>query len=172
MELIEHFVSLANNILRWPLVIGLLGAGIYLTVRLGLIQFRRLGHGIAVTTGKYDDPDEPGDQPGVSPRRRKHSGEPVRRVRRSSAGPGGGDRIDRDQYSAFDATGLADELRQRGVSRVWIGGLAEDVCVRATALDAAKEGFEAKVIAAAASLTVIDFGETVCVCILASVHMR
>lgn len=58
-----------------------------------------------------------------------------------------GDRTDRDQYSAFDATGLADELKRRGVSRVWIGGLAEDVCVRATALDAAKAGFETKVIA-------------------------
>jgi nicotinamidase/pyrazinamidase len=60
-----------------------------------------------------------------------------------------GDWNDRDQYSAFDATGLADELRRRGVRRVWIGGLAEDVCVRATALDAAKEGFETHVIAAA-----------------------
>jgi nicotinamidase/pyrazinamidase len=60
-----------------------------------------------------------------------------------------GDRTDRDQYSAFDATGLAEELRRRGVKRVWIGGLAEDVCVRATALDAAKAGFDTKVIAAA-----------------------
>jgi nicotinamidase/pyrazinamidase len=60
-----------------------------------------------------------------------------------------GDRTDRDQYSAFDATGLAEDLRRRGTARVWIGGLAEDVCVRATALDAAKAGFEAKVIAAA-----------------------
>ena len=42
-------------------VIFLLGAGFYLTLRLGFIQLRRLGHGVAVTTGKYDDPDEPGD---------------------------------------------------------------------------------------------------------------
>ncbi|HMB89336.1 MAG TPA: sodium:alanine symporter family protein [Rhodothermales bacterium] len=61
MELLEHIISIANDILRWPLVIGLLGTGIYLTIRLGLVQFRRLGHGIAVTSGKYDDPDEPGD---------------------------------------------------------------------------------------------------------------
>ena len=39
----------------------LLGTGIFLTLRLGLIQVRRLGHGFAVTSGKYDDPDEPGD---------------------------------------------------------------------------------------------------------------
>lgn len=42
-------------------VICLLGVGIYLTLRLGFIQLRRLGHGFAVTSGKYDDPDEPGD---------------------------------------------------------------------------------------------------------------
>jgi nicotinamidase/pyrazinamidase len=61
-----------------------------------------------------------------------------------------GARFDRDQYSAFDETGLAIELRKRGVRRVWIGGLALDVCVRATALDAAREGFTAHLIADAA----------------------
>lgn len=42
-------------------VILLLGTGVYLTLRLGFIQFRHLGHGFAVATGRYDDPDEPGD---------------------------------------------------------------------------------------------------------------
>jgi len=42
-------------------VLLLLGAGLFLTVRLGFVQFRRLWHGIAVTSGMYDDPDEPGD---------------------------------------------------------------------------------------------------------------
>lgn len=42
-------------------VIALLGTGVFLTLRLKFIQFRRLGHGFAVTSGKYDDPDEPGD---------------------------------------------------------------------------------------------------------------
>ena len=58
-----------------------------------------------------------------------------------------GDRVDRDQYSAFDETGLADELRKRGVRRVWVGGLAQDVCVRATVLDARQLGFETIVLA-------------------------
>jgi AGCS family alanine or glycine:cation symporter len=50
-----------NNI---PIVVLLLlGAGLYLTLRLGFVQFRRLAHGFAVTTGIYDDPDEPGDIP-------------------------------------------------------------------------------------------------------------
>jgi nicotinamidase/pyrazinamidase len=53
---------------------------------------------------------------------------------------------DRDAYSAFDETGLLDRLKARGVERVWIGGLALDVCVRATALDAQSAGFETHVI--------------------------
>jgi nicotinamidase/pyrazinamidase len=53
-----------------------------------------------------------------------------------------GTRFDKDQYSAFDETGLAVELQREHVRRVWIGGLAEDVCVRATALDARKAGFD------------------------------
>jgi len=43
------------------LAIALLGTGFFLTLRLGFIQLRRLGHGFAVTSGKYDDPNEPGD---------------------------------------------------------------------------------------------------------------
>jgi AGCS family alanine or glycine:cation symporter len=43
------------------MVMALLGTGVYLTIRLGFIQLRRLGHGFAVTTGRYDDPEEPGD---------------------------------------------------------------------------------------------------------------
>lgn len=54
---------------------------------------------------------------------------------------------ERDQYSAFDGTDLAADLRARGITRVWIGGLAQDVCVRATVLDARRAGFETIVIA-------------------------
>ncbi|MDA0330199.1 MAG: sodium:alanine symporter family protein [Gemmatimonadetes bacterium] len=43
------------------MVILLLGTGLYLTVRTGFVQIRRLGHGFAVITGRYDDPDDPGD---------------------------------------------------------------------------------------------------------------
>ena len=57
-----------------------------------------------------------------------------------------GVRFDRDQYSAFDETGLATELRKRRIRRVWVGGLAQDVCVRATVLDARREGFDTIVI--------------------------
>jgi nicotinamidase/pyrazinamidase len=53
-----------------------------------------------------------------------------------------GTRFDQDQYSAFDETGFAQELARRGVRRVILGGLAEDVCVKASALDAVRHGFE------------------------------
>ncbi len=42
-------------------VVALIGTGFYLTLRLGFIQIRRLAHGFAVTSGRYDDPNEPGD---------------------------------------------------------------------------------------------------------------
>ncbi len=45
------------------IVIALLGTGFFLTIRLAFIQFRRLGHGFALTSGKYDDPSSPGDVP-------------------------------------------------------------------------------------------------------------
>jgi nicotinamidase/pyrazinamidase len=56
-------------------------------------------------------------------------------------------RFDKDQYSAFDDTGLGRFLRRQGVRRIWLGGLAEDVCVRALALAAREEGFEIRLIA-------------------------
>lgn len=70
-----------------------------------------------------------------------------------------GVRFDRDQYSAFDQTGLGTELRKQGVRRVWVGGLAQDVCVRATVLDARREGFETIVIADATCPVTVAGGE-------------
>ncbi|MBE0617624.1 MAG: isochorismatase family protein [Proteobacteria bacterium] len=46
-----------------------------------------------------------------------------------------GVRLDKDQSSALDETGLAAQLRRDGVRHIWVGGLALDVCVRATVLD-------------------------------------
>jgi nicotinamidase/pyrazinamidase len=54
---------------------------------------------------------------------------------------------DRDVYSDFAETSLADDLRRRGVRRLWVGGLATDYCVRATVLDGLKAGFEVHLIA-------------------------
>lgn len=67
MEFIEIVIGAFNNFVSTYivpteiLVIALLGTGLFLTLRLGFVQLRRLKHGIEVTSGKYDDPSEPGD---------------------------------------------------------------------------------------------------------------
>jgi alanine or glycine:cation symporter, AGCS family len=71
MEVLDRIVGTLEAIVWWGPTIGeeqvplavamLLGTGLFLTLRLGLIQVRRLGHGFGVTSGKYDDPNEPGD---------------------------------------------------------------------------------------------------------------
>jgi nicotinamidase/pyrazinamidase len=58
-----------------------------------------------------------------------------------------GVRFDHDQNSVFDETGFAYELRKRGILRLWVGGLAEDVCVLASVLDGIEAGFEVFVLA-------------------------
>ena len=50
-----------------------------------------------------------------------------------------------DGYSAFDGTGLAGRLRERGIDRVTLVGLATDYCVKNTALDALREDFEVEI---------------------------
>jgi len=49
---------------------------------------------------------------------------------------------DKEAYSGFDGTDLEFILRSRGIRRVFIAGVATDYCVRATALDAVRLGFE------------------------------
>jgi nicotinamidase/pyrazinamidase len=57
-----------------------------------------------------------------------------------------------DSYSAFfendgrTATGLAGYLRERGLTRVFIAGLALDFCVRFSAEDAQRLGFDAIIV--------------------------
>ncbi len=52
-----------------------------------------------------------------------------------------------DSYSGlFDnghraSTGMAEWLHERGVTELWVAGLATDYCVKFTVLDALKEGF-------------------------------
>lgn len=57
-----------------------------------------------------------------------------------------------DSYSGFfdnahrKSTGLGDYLKEEGVKRVYVAGLATDYCVRYSALDAVELGFETYVI--------------------------
>jgi nicotinamidase/pyrazinamidase len=49
-------------------------------------------------------------------------------------------------YSGFDATELETKLRQLEVAHVAVAGIATEYCVKATALDALKAGFETVVL--------------------------
>lgn len=49
---------------------------------------------------------------------------------------------DREAYSGFEGTNLENDLKNRKIKRVFIGGLALDYCVKETVMDALKIGFE------------------------------
>jgi nicotinamidase/pyrazinamidase len=63
-----------------------------------------------------------------------------------------GFRPDIDSYSAFNEndhitrTGLTGYLRERGLGRIFIAGLAYDYCVRHSAIDSMRAGFETYVV--------------------------
>ena len=52
----------------------------------------------------------------------------------------------KEAYSVFDGTGLGDQLKKLGITRIFIGGLATDYCVVNSVLDARKLGLEAVVL--------------------------
>jgi len=70
----------------------------------------------------------------------------------------GGD-PDQEAYSGFDGTDLAAYLRGRGVERVLVAGVATDYCVRATALDAVREGFQTTVLTDAIAAVDVSSGD-------------
>ena len=67
-----------------------------------------------------------------------------------------------DSYSAFfendhrTPTGLTGYLRDRGIERLTLGGLATDFCVAYSAIDAAKQGFTVTVAMAACRAIDLD----------------
>jgi AGCS family alanine or glycine:cation symporter len=56
-QLLKDFSALAWGL---PLLILLIGGGLYLLIRSRFLPFRYLGHAISVLRGKYDDPNDPG----------------------------------------------------------------------------------------------------------------
>jgi nicotinamidase/pyrazinamidase len=66
---------------------------------------------------------------------------------------------DAEGYSGFEATELERLLRDRGVERVHIGGLALDYCVKHTALDALRLGFPVTVHVAATRPVEVEEGD-------------
>ena len=60
-ELLTHWTEIFSGWIAIPLIVILLGSGIFVTFRLRWIQLRKLGHSFDVISGKYDDPDDEGD---------------------------------------------------------------------------------------------------------------
>lgn len=57
-----------------------------------------------------------------------------------------GTRFDKDQNSVFEETGFLDQLTHDGVRHLIVGGLALDVCVLQSVLDALHNGLQVSVI--------------------------
>jgi nicotinamidase/pyrazinamidase len=62
-------------------------------------------------------------------------------------------------YSAFDGTDLESLLRERGIDRVTVVGLATDYCVRHTVLDARRIGLDVEVDSAAVRPVDVEPGD-------------
>jgi len=70
-----------------------------------------------------------------------------------------GTRADREAYSGFEGTDLDLQLLGRGVSRLFVGGLATDYCVLNTVLDARRCGYDVFVLADAIRAVNIGAGD-------------
>jgi nicotinamidase/pyrazinamidase len=66
---------------------------------------------------------------------------------------------DLEAYSGFEGTDLARRLREAGVGRVFVGGLATDYCVQATVSDALQAGFDALVLTDAVRAVAVHPGD-------------
>ena len=61
MAVIDKFIAdFASFVWGLPLLILLIGGGLYLLILSGFVSFRYLGHAIQVLRGKYDDENDPG----------------------------------------------------------------------------------------------------------------
>ncbi|VAV83123.1 amino acid carrier protein, partial [hydrothermal vent metagenome] len=61
MELLNQFIAdFASFVWGLPLLILLIGGGLYLLILSKFLPFRFIGHAIQVLRGKYDDPNDPG----------------------------------------------------------------------------------------------------------------
>ncbi|HQI29187.1 MAG TPA: alanine:cation symporter family protein, partial [Sedimentisphaerales bacterium] len=62
LETFSDWMQVMNGLV-WgpPMILLLLGTGVFLTFRLRGIQVRRFKHAVACISGKYDNPQEQGD---------------------------------------------------------------------------------------------------------------
>ena len=66
---------------------------------------------------------------------------------------------DDEGYSGFEKSRLADLLHEAGVDEVAVVGLATDYCVRASAIDACREGFDTTVVTDAIRAVEVNPGD-------------
>jgi nicotinamidase/pyrazinamidase len=67
---------------------------------------------------------------------------------------------DDEGYSGFENSDLARILRDRDVDEVYVVGLATDYCVRASAIDACREGFDVTVVSDAVRGVEVEPGDS------------
>jgi nicotinamidase/pyrazinamidase len=67
---------------------------------------------------------------------------------------------DDEGYSGFEKSDLAAILRDRDVEEVYVTGLATDYCVRASTIDACREGFDVTVVSDAIRGVEVEPGDS------------
>jgi nicotinamidase/pyrazinamidase len=70
-----------------------------------------------------------------------------------------GMQADIEAYSGFQGTDLAAQLNERGITRVFVGGLATDYCVLNTVTDALANGFDVVLLTQAIRAVDVDAGD-------------
>lgn len=66
---------------------------------------------------------------------------------------------EKEAYSGFQGTGLSDQLQEKGVERLIVGGLATDYCVLHTVNDALENGFGVVILANAIRAVDLNSGD-------------
>ncbi len=61
MKIINDFLSAIIPYSEWVMLFFVIGGGLYLAFYSRLLPYRYFGHAIAITAGKYDNPNDPGD---------------------------------------------------------------------------------------------------------------
>lgn len=61
MEAINDFLSAVLPYTEWVMLLLIIGGGLFLVFYSKLLPYRYFKHAIAITRGKYDDPDDPGE---------------------------------------------------------------------------------------------------------------
>ncbi|WP_411032373.1 alanine/glycine:cation symporter family protein [Spongiimicrobium sp. 3-5] len=61
MEVINNFLSAVLPYTEWVMLFLVIGGGLYLVIYSKLLPYKYFRHAIGITSGKYDDPSDPGE---------------------------------------------------------------------------------------------------------------